>query len=109
RHVFDPSVLSRIQNNALKADKNEKPLTLAEWFRGTTDAVWSDAAVKEEKGKKTVESSVILRNLQREHLQNLSSLVLGQRAGGSMMLLMMGGGGPAPADARSLARMHLTG
>ncbi|HEV3261994.1 MAG TPA: zinc-dependent metalloprotease, partial [Gemmataceae bacterium] len=32
-HVFDPSVLSRIQNNALKTEKEEEPLTIAEVFR----------------------------------------------------------------------------
>jgi Met-zincin/Domain of unknown function (DUF5117)/Domain of unknown function (DUF5118) len=95
RHVFSPDVLARIQNNALKIDKGEKPLTLAELFRGVTDAVWSESGVKEVKGgKKTLESSVIIRNLQREHLQDLSALVLGRRIG-------------APPDARSLARFHL--
>jgi hypothetical protein len=98
-HLFAPDVLSRVQNNALKADKGESPLTSAEVFRGVTDAVWCDcvkaADPKEAKeGKRKLPSSVVRRNLQREHLKVLSSLVLGKRAG-------------APADARSLARMHL--
>ena len=42
RQMFNPSVLSRIQNNALKADKGEKPLTIAEVFRCLTDGIWSD-------------------------------------------------------------------
>jgi hypothetical protein len=93
--VFNPSVLARIQNNALKTEKEEKPLTIAEVFRAVTDGIWSDAADKDAKeGKRRVSSSVIRRNLQREHLKNLSGLVLGGR-------------GPVPPDARSLARMHL--
>ncbi len=107
RHAFNPAVLSRIQNNALKVEKGEKAFTLSELFRGVTDAIWSDATMKEEKGKKLLESSIISRNLQREHVQDLSTLVLGPRAGGGLMFLMGGGGGTAPADARSLARMHL--
>jgi len=97
--VFDPSVLSRIQNNAEKAEKEEKPLTIAEVFRSVTDGIWSDDNVKDHDGKeekRTVSSSVIRRNLQREHLKNLSALVLGD-----------GGRAAVPPDARSLARMHL--
>src|SRR6185437_15416508 len=45
--VFNPSVLSRIQNNALKTDKDEKPLTIAEVFRAITDGVWNDSANKD--------------------------------------------------------------
>ncbi len=93
-HLFSPSVLARVQNNALKAEKDEKPLELAEIFRATTDGIWGDLGVKEAKeGKKPLASSVQRRNLQRDHLRRLSSLALGS--------------GRAPADARSLARMHL--
>ncbi|HTU21971.1 MAG TPA: zinc-dependent metalloprotease, partial [Gemmataceae bacterium] len=49
RHVFNPSVLSRVQNNALKTDKGEKPLTIAEVFRSLTDGIWSDGADKDGK------------------------------------------------------------
>jgi hypothetical protein len=89
-HVFDPRVLSRVQNNALKAEKEDQPLTVAEIFRSVTDGVWADLPAKDTKAVKT---SVINRNLQREHLRDLSSLALGNRS--------------APPDARSLARMHL--
>ncbi|MGH7171760.1 MAG: zinc-dependent metalloprotease [Gemmataceae bacterium] len=94
-HVFNPSVLARVQDNALKTDKGEKPLTIAEMFRSLTDGIWSEGADKGAKdGKRQVSSSVIRRNLQREHLKNLSTLVLG-------------GSSAVPPDARSLARMHL--
>ena len=85
-------MLARIQDEALQADKDDKPLTLAELFRGLTDCVWKDAAPDKD-GKKTLVSSVLRRNLQREHLKDLSMLVVGSS--------------PAPADARSLARAHL--
>jgi hypothetical protein len=95
-HLFDGSVLSRIQNNALKVDKGEQPLTIAEVFRCVTDSVWSNCAATADgkEGKRRLSSSAIRRNLQRAHLQDLSSLVLGRH-------------GRTPADARSLARMHL--
>src|SRR5260370_40045032 len=70
-HVSDPRVLSRVQNNALKREKEEQPLTVAEIFRGITDGVWADLPAKDPKAVKT---SVILRNLQREHLRDLSNL-----------------------------------
>ena len=49
-----------------------------------------------------VKSSVIRRNLQREYVRKLSGMVLGKPAGGLFF-----GGGSIPADAKSLARMHL--
>ncbi|SRR5579883_524702 len=110
RHVFDPSVLSRIQNNAMKADKDEKPLTIAEVFRSVTDGIWSDGVNKDPKvGKDCVSSTVIRRNLQREHLKNLFTLVLGNRQQNEFfgMLIFFGSRDSVPPDARSLARMHL--
>jgi len=111
RHVFNPSVLARIQNTTLKVDKSEKPLTLAELFRGVTDAVWTESCVKNGKdGKKSLELSIIMRNLQREHLKDLSDLVLGSRGGAGMELGMQMLGfqsARVPPDARSLARFHL--
>ena len=86
-------MLARLQNNALKADKDDKPLTLAEVFRSLTDGIWNDAAADGKDGAKTLQSSVVRRNLQREHLKDLTTLVVGPSA--------------APADARSLARAHL--
>jgi hypothetical protein len=91
-HVLDGSVLSRIQNNALRADKGAKPFGVDEVFKALTEAVWAGPAA--EKGaKKALELSVVRRNLQREHLKELTALVLK--------------GNGAPADARSLARRHL--
>jgi hypothetical protein len=88
-------VLSRIQNNALKLDQDAKvkPLRLAEVFRSLTDGVWKNP-VQEVNGRgKVVDLSIIRRNLQREYVKSLTKLVIGSPA--------------VPADARSLARMHL--
>jgi|SRR5579875_1350947 hypothetical protein len=116
--VFDPSVLSRIQNNALKADKDEKPLTIAEVFRSVTDGIWNEEMVRSQaelgnerpkEGKRRVSSSVIRRNLQREHLKKLFTLVLGERQRNDFFsyVIFFGSRSSVPPDARSLARMHL--
>ena len=109
--LLSPRVLQRVLTNSIKTDKDAKPLTVAEIFRTVTDGVWSDLPVGEE--KKEFTSSVIRRNLQREHLKKLTNLVLGEKAGGGsfyeyiMMMMEGGGGGAVPPDARSLARFHL--
>jgi Met-zincin/Domain of unknown function (DUF5117)/Domain of unknown function (DUF5118) len=92
-HLLDRGVLQRIQNNALSADKEDKVLTVAEVFRGLTDGVWGDAVVDGKDNKKTLASSVVRRNLQREYVKELSAIVVGHS--------------PVPSDARSLARFHL--
>jgi hypothetical protein len=92
-HLLDANVLARIQNNALAADKDDKPLTLSELFRCLTDGVWNDVPSMGRDNKKELASSTVRRNLQREHLRQLSTIVLGTYV--------------VPADARSLARLHL--
>jgi hypothetical protein len=104
--LLSPRVLQRVQTNALKLDKEAKPLTVAEVFRAVSDGVWAELSV--DAAKKELRSSIVRRNLQREHLKRLSSLVLGQRSSGaSGGLMLMGGSGAVPPDARSLARYHL--
>jgi hypothetical protein len=95
--MLSPTVLRRIQMNALKTEDKE-PVTVAEVFRTLTDGVWSDLGDGMPKeGKRVVPSSIIRRNLQRQHLKDLTGLVLGDRGFGSTV----------PPDAPSLARMHL--
>ena len=112
--ILDADVLARIQNNSLKCDADEQPLTIAEVFRCLTDGIWSEfaAAPKNDKDKApSIATSIVRRNLQREHLKELTNLVLGQSQSGGMFTIMFsiggGGGGSAPQDARSLARLHL--
>jgi hypothetical protein len=105
-HCFDPSVLSRVQNNAAQTQGDERPLQVAEIFRNVTDGIWSDLAPPAN-GKKEASSSVIRRNLQREHVKKLSELVLGQRSNDFWIVFFFSDAPQTPPDARSLARMHL--
>ncbi len=105
-HCFDPAVLSRVQDSAAQSRPEEKPLQVAEIFRGITEGVWSDLAPPVD-GKKEVQSSVIRRNLQREHVKKLSDVVLGKRTLVFSIQMFFSAPAPMPPDARSLARMHL--
>lgn len=113
--VLNPSVLRRVQDNALKVGKDDQPLTIAEIFRTVTDGIWGEqpngnGAAKDDK---LGGNSIVRRNLQREHVKKLSDLVLGPKAGGqddmAMMMMVLFGdeGSNVPPDARALARSHL--
>ncbi|HLJ97281.1 MAG TPA: zinc-dependent metalloprotease, partial [Gemmataceae bacterium] len=112
-HMFDPDVLGRIQNNSLKCDNGDQPLTIAEVFRCMTNGIWSEFPPKEGQTKeRSITTSIVRRNLQREHLKSLTRLVLGEKpagGGASLIIILFGntGSGSPPSDARSLARMHL--
>jgi hypothetical protein len=106
--LLDGSTLRRIQNNALKVNADEQPLQISEVFRSLTDGVWGEYPAKGAKESKKARASVIRRNLQRQHLKSLSTMILGEREGGRGFFIFFGsGGGPVPPDAKSLARMHL--
>ena len=110
-----PDVLARLQNQELEAEPGSEPLKIAEVFRALTDGVWSElanpeAACASEHKDRHLALSTIRRNLQREHLRRLCTMVLGQRRSSYDSLyefIVFFGGGSLPADARSLARMHL--
>lgn len=93
-HLLDPRTLSRIQNNASKVDKGEAAFSLSELFRSLSTTIWTDLPAADKKERPTAASSVIRRNLQREHLKMIGELAVGNQP-------------IAPADARSLARLHL--
>jgi hypothetical protein len=111
RHCFDPSVLKRLQNQRLLVDEVEEgeheSLQIAEVFRTLTDSIWSEL----EEAEDELECSTIRRNLQRDHLGRLNRLVLGnrRRSSGDLFgfIIFSGGSSSYPADARSLARLHL--
>lgn len=108
---LDPTTLNRLQEQELQAEPGSKPLQVAEVFQALSDGVWSDLAPVGEGANRKVALTTIRRNLQREHVQRLGSIVLGnsrQSAGGDFVFLVLSGGGSSyPADARSLARLHL--
>jgi hypothetical protein len=109
-HCLDASVLRRLQNQKLLAEEDE-PLPMAEVFRTLTGSVWTEVAVDDDQGSDAFEISLIRRNLQREHLRKLSTIVIGQRRNPFYDLyafvLFSGNQYSYPADAKSLARMHL--
>lgn len=109
-------VLSRLQNQELQVDAGSDPLRAAEVFRALTDGIWTElanpAASAVDAKAKDFAISTLRRNLQREHVRRLSTIVLGNRRSPyddmyGYILVLGGGGGSYPADARSLARMHL--
>lgn len=108
---FNGGVLSRLQNQELKADASASPLRVAEVFKTLTDGIWSELNPGPDGNPTASTCSTIRRNLQREHLRRLCTLVLGARRSGLEELygyvVFLGDSGSAPADARSLARLHL--
>src|SRR5262249_13063676 len=70
--------LARLQNQELQAERGSQPLTMAEVFRALTDGIWSECDQADDRGG-AVACSTIRRNLQREHVKRLSTLVLGRR------------------------------
>lgn len=111
RHCFDASMLNRLQNQQLMIEdvegEDNEPLHIGELFRTLTDSIWSE--LEDVEGE--LECSIIRRNLQRDHLSRLNKLVLGNSRSpyGDLFgfMLFAGGSSSYPADARSLARMHL--
>jgi hypothetical protein len=111
---LSPSTLARVQNQQLQADAGSDPIRLDEIFRALTDGIWSDlgSPVGDPKANQ-VALSTVRRNLQREYLRRLNAMVLGDGSGGfgdqfSYVVIRRGGGSSVPADARSLARLHLS-
>ena len=104
--LLDASTMAAVLNTAKMVGKDDKPIQPAEVFRMLSDAAFADLPAD---GKPSaVKSSVIRRNLQREYIRKLSGIVLGKTPGGSLFALLAGTPAtPMPADARSLARLHL--
>jgi hypothetical protein len=79
---------------------------MEEIFSTLTESIWSEL-----NGGSTCYST-IRRNLQREHLRRLMTMVVGTRRSPLEELygyiIIIGNSGTVPADARSLARLHLT-
>jgi hypothetical protein len=106
--------LSRLQNQELEAGPGASPLKMSEVFRSLSDGIWSELAANSSSDGKgaNLTLSTIRRNLQREHLARLCTMVLGNRRnqfGDNVLYLILLGreGNAYPADARSLARLHL--
>jgi hypothetical protein len=115
-HCLSAATLARLENQQLQVDSGSNPLRMDEVFRSLTDGIWSDLdhptpSSPDPKGSKFV-LSTIRRNLQREYLRRLGTMVLGQSPSSyadlfGYVVFTGGRGGSVPADARALARLHL--
>jgi hypothetical protein len=111
-HCLSGSVLTRLQNQELQSEPNSKPLAMAEVFRSLTDGIYAElSAPGLADGKpRPLTCSTIRRNLQREYLRRLSTIVLGQARspyGDAFPYIYFNNSAGYPADARALARLHL--
>jgi hypothetical protein len=113
-HCLSADTLARLQNQELQADPGADPLRIDEVFRALTDGIWSDLDKIPSKDDKNAKPglSTIRRNLQREYLRRLGGMVLGDPSGGlsdnfAYVVLLGRSTTAMPADARSLARLHL--
>lgn len=88
--LYEPVTLSRIQDNELRFEGTQKPFTMADLFTELDTSIWSELSVPTER------ISSLRRNLQREHMKQLTRLTLRTNQ-------------QAPEDATSLARASLTG
>ena len=111
RQCLGPQVLARLQNQELQVDAGVDALRPADVFRALTEGVWSDVSNPAAADAKAAFAlSTVRRNLQREYLRRLGGIALGGRSNpysdvfGYVLFL---GDGSYPADARSLARMHM--
>lgn len=102
----------RLLNQEFQTEGVGEALKVSEVFRSLTDGIWSEIAAgkPEEKGR-DLNLSTMRRNLQREYLRKLCTIVLGSRRSnlGDMygFIVLTDSGGSYPADAKSLARLHL--
>ena len=111
-HCLAASVLTRLQNQELQSEPNSKPLAMAEVFRSLTDGIFAelDAPGLADGKPRPVACSTTRRNLQREYLRRLSSIVLGPNRSAyadAFPYIIFSNSSNYPADSRALARFHL--
>jgi Met-zincin/Domain of unknown function (DUF5117) len=107
--ALDPSVLGRIQDQELQSDPGSNPIKIAEIFRSLSEGIFSELTGTV---KTPFAISTVRRNLQREYIKRLSTMVLGPKAdgfsgSGFRFIMFSGGSSSAPPDAKNLARLHL--
>jgi hypothetical protein len=107
---LDPGVLQRIQNQELQSEPGSNPLRVAEVFRSLSDGIFTELGTPPS-GSAPFAISTIRRNLQREYIKRLSSMVLGRKNDSSLYgysyVIFYGGQSSPPPDAKNLARLHL--
>ena len=108
--MLSAETLNAIQEIELHATDKQEVLRMPEVFDALTDSIWSELPVRGADVKKQdIEINIMRRNLQREHVRRLSRMVLGPRMDlfSFYFSCFWGWEQPTPADARSLARLHL--
>jgi hypothetical protein len=111
-HCLSSGVLQRIQSQEMQSDPGTNPLKISEVFRSLSDGIFTElAAAPPKEGAAPFAISTIRRNLQREYVKRLSSLVLGprndSRTSSYSFVIFFGTRTAPPADAKNLARLHL--
>jgi hypothetical protein len=108
---LDSSVLQRIQNQQAQSDPGTSPIQIAEIFRALSEGIFSELTAPPTGGTSSFAISTIRRNLQREYIKRLSTMVLGPRRdpyfGGYRFIIFYGLESSPPPDAKNLARLHL--
>ena len=104
-------MLQRIQNQELQSNAGSDPIKIAEIFRALSDGIFTEVASPPSDAPAPYGISTIRRNLQREYIKRLSTMVLGPKSdrfsGSYSYVVLMGGSSSYPPDAKNLARLHL--
>jgi hypothetical protein len=108
---LDPSVLQRIQNQEIQSEPGSDPIKIAEIFRALSEGIFTELAPPAGRSS-SYTISTIRRNLQREYIKRLSTMVLGPKQDpyggfGYRFIIFFGNESSAPPDAKNLARLHL--
>jgi hypothetical protein len=110
-HCLDAGSLQRIQNQEMQSDAGSDPLKISEVFRSLSEGIFSEVGAPPAAGSPSPFAiSTVRRNLQREYIKRLSSMVLGPKNDSSRgygFVIFFGTAATPPADARNLARLHL--
>src|SRR5262249_48284895 len=110
---LNAGVLQRIQNQELQCESGSQPLQIAEIFRALSEGILTELTTTPPSAKESspYTISTIRRNLQREYIKRLSTMVLGPRrepfSSGYRFIIFYGMESSAPPDAKNLARLHL--
>jgi Met-zincin/Domain of unknown function (DUF5117) len=108
---LDPGVLQRIQNQELQSNPGSDPIKIAEIFRALSEGIFREVTSPPSDAASPYGVSTIRRNLQREYIKRLSTMVLGPKNDRSYnsysFIVLLGGSSSYPPDAKNLARLHL--
>src|SRR5262249_6508724 len=103
---LDPSVLQPIQNQEIQSDPGSDPIRIAEIFRALSEGIFTELAAAPSSRSSPFAISTIRRNLQREYVKRLSTMVLGPRrdpfSSGYRFIIFYGLESAAPPDAKNL-------